>query len=366
VIEVKPLDNNSELRYIDFSTEALEREQALIESYQDEIIQQYGLDFTYFRREHDFIVPDGDINKYSDPIYGESVDAPYTLEMPVRAHLQVNSDEFLMAQLGMSTVGSSYTVSFMVKRFQEALRSRLGKEVTSTFTTEIEYELTQDDILNNEFAINTTIGNEAVSGKISSVMRLDGDLIFSSEMIQDSIAVNDAFITPDYYTGIYDTSGTISGQLVRNGNIITGTVTGDITYHIVKGINQFNPSFEIQPQVGDVLRLDNFTSGGSDNNIQEFEITRIRTSDLSSDDMNQLLASNVIFRCDLVRRSASHEDMQDIDGNLLGDLAEFETEDINNIHTQMIEDESNDLIDYETQDIDKLNTKLSNDVYGGY
>jgi len=350
------------VRFLDKSKNTAQIE--LLASWMEECIHMYGVDFIYFRRENDFFVNPTLSSVYSDYIYGESAVAPFNVSGEIIGILEVNADEFLMAQMGMSNLGSSYSIDFMVDGFTESFRHKIGKIDIAPFSGIVSGVVTSGSSVVSVSG-DLYSANADISGRTTQLLPLSGELNFLSTMEYALKPVNHRFAIPQFYEGFTPTTGNVSGMLTQIGDIVTGVVSGDIIYHTIPAELSLE-EWGIAPQVGDFFRMRDPIEPGI---YEEYEITRIRSKNLSEDGMNALLGT-YIWKADCVRREPSYENFKDTN-NELTELTQ-PTDKSNLWHNQIQDIKSDDLFDYTeahtTRDIDITNIDGQDisDVYGGY
>ena len=372
-------DTIKQIRFL--KQQNLEGEQLIQKGLYRETIIHHGIDVTYFRRELDFYHDGGGEN--ANQIYGETPNSKYTQSSDMIVFMTVNADNALLQTFGIET--SVTAEIFMMKDdFTESFRDKVGKEIS------VDIELPVEVTIRNYMG---TLTADFVSDKLKGSIELSmNDFFQGDESGTQSIDVSVApFRTaePHNYMLAVSTAyterkiegeftGTLTGGLSPLGNgILTGTLNATLTYYSEDESDNQAENWGIAPQVGDFIRFIEF--GNNDGNFEEYEITQINDKELTPGGLNPLL-DKYLWRCNVVRRTPSHEDIQvrDIDenGEPLGEdsdpvyidypVEEKYTQNNTTLHELLQEDASDSVFEYQNNDIDKIDTKRSDDVYGGF
>ncbi len=358
--------------------------QDLLKSYLSEIIYSYGVDVRYWRKAIDTFITPSISGEYYNHIYGELPSAPFSISGDMVVHLQVNNDEWMMAQMGITNTGS-YTISFLCDAFEESMRQKIGYETSGSFDGIVSGILLSGDLtgdlLSTQIPISGILTDGDINLQISENISLGDYENINSIPEYIGISPNSEFITPDYYENFVELSGNVSGSLdlveLSGAYILSGNVSGDIGYKNDVALMS-NPDWKMAPQVGDVFEM----MGGSPDLPKEmYSITRIIDKNLADEEMNQFLG-RYIWKCDCVREENSHEEFysNDKSGNKLENIGEYKEEGVNEnlwqkLDLQEISDEQ--IFDYEkpededdrTQadiDIQASNDEDISSVYGNY
>jgi hypothetical protein len=214
-----------------------------------------------------------------------------------------------------------------------------------------------------------------LSGDITSgyTVSISGD--YSEGFTRYPKLYHDQMYRPGAYTTrvvLGEVSGTYSGTLNSSlSGYLVGSATGTLGYYTEESRDGGGRDWLIAPKVGDFFRLDFYSNDDLEDNREEYEITQVVDRNLQVDGLNVHL-SKYVWQMACVRRDPSHEDVIGAIGNLddtldgSGTNEEEFTRDLEEIHNDWIEEESNELFDYSEDIIDEYDGLNSDDVYGGY
>jgi hypothetical protein len=356
----------SDLRYLQRSR--LKNEQELVRNYFREIIHTYGTDASYFRHNFNDTESSATFLNYT---YGERPSLEFLLSAGMIVYLEVVTDNILMNSFGFETNGDA--ICYIVKDdFTEQFRDLIGDINTDTFTSNFTV-----NVQNFSGVLNTNIINSDLSGYISGIFdNLTSGVVSGEHIIDSNAAYSDTYFTGKYAripvkysqymykSKAYSTratsgelSGTYYGYIDENGSgIISGSYTGNLSYHIedLPDNGVMEVKWKIAPQAGDFFRLD-----FSEENREEYEITKVYDKQLStSNSMNHLL-ERYIWRCDVVRRDPSYEFVASVTEEEEWTQSRKDISDLN----ELISDE---IFDYDNEPVDDVDGVNSDNVYGGY
>ena len=337
----------------------LHSEQDLQKNYFREIIHSYGIDCYYFRHDANFFEQPSAI--YVNYVYGEKTTMSYWLSSSMVVYMEMHGDSIILNKFGLETDADG-SCFILIDDFTEKYRDIIGTEKQDTFNTIITgnvsaffsepsgkiYNIDLDGFTSSHFDFGT-------SGNFNG--------IYSGEFIRTPKLYNNYV----YKSGSYNTRktlGTLSGlyscTVDESGNgFLSGEISGILQYHIEDPGKHGGPNWKIAPQVGDFFRLD-----FSDENHEEYEITRVYDRNLKSDGLNPLL-SKYVWKCDVVRRDPSYE-------SVVGDeTTEGHSEEEFTNDRQIVADfdkiVSDQIFDYDKQIVDNIDDKIDLDkVYGDY
>ena len=274
-------------------------EQDIIKGQTREMLSQYSIPVTYFRKQLDMST-----NKSIEKnIYGSS--QSYYLSADMNIYIQFGSDTDLLQKFGISNTMEAESF-FMIDDFTEQFRDSVGELKTDlfvgNFTTIIEdfsgyclSELYNEDISGNfsTSVVTTSSSTNSVSG------------ILSDEGFNVNIkSITDAYILPSYFDYTEPiTSGLVSGNYYGEVNehgqgTISGIVSGFVSYYVYPS-TVLDPNWYISPQVGDII-----VNGL--HNEEHYEISHVTDKQIEDDSISPLLG-HYVFRCSLVRKDPSHE-----------------------------------------------------------
>jgi hypothetical protein len=347
------------LRYL--KRNQLESEQQLQRGWYRELIHSYGLDASYFRHDATpFEEPSANGYCYT---YGEKANMSYWLSAGIVVFMESMGDAAILNKFGIETDGDM-DAYILIDDFTEQFRDTIGTAQLEDFTS---VTLTGtlsggEGILSATFdngdlkAYTSAFVSGFISGAISGlynegalrIPKKHHDLIYKSEAYEDR-----------RIDGIV--SGSWTGSLDMSGyGLVSGAVQAPLTYINDDPGKHGGPDWNIAPQVGDFFRLD-----FSDDNHEEYEITRLFDRDLNADGINHLL-DKYVWHITCVRRDPSYE-------NVIGDSIPGMETPTEEEHTNpplesnyRIETESNEIFDYELSASNDFDGIDCDDVYGAY
>jgi hypothetical protein len=346
----------NKLRFLKRSN--LQNAQKLQKEWFREIIQFYGIDTVYFRKYLDFYRdPSGSICDY---VYGESPTSEYYLSGDMIVYMEMLGDSFLLSKFGIETDGDA-AIYFTIEDFNQQFKDEIGVTVSGKFDDMVVSAL----VSGFDYNVSGTVSNSEISGFYSESLTTSasGNIIESIEVPVKILppAVNDKLAFPNYYDySDWDITGTLVGELKgfigpSGTGILKGPVSGILTYN-TKPAELRGPGWDkdIAPQVGDFFRID----FEDNNNYEEYEISRVSDRNLETDGLNPLLGK-YIWKCDVVRRDPSYEDV-------IGDIQEENQTTSKIEQNTWEEDVSNEIFEYDNTEVDLIDVENSDAVYGDY
>jgi hypothetical protein len=347
--------NPEELRFL--KRNQLEQEAKVISNYYRDIIRQMGIDCIYIKQDTEYpTIINPTLSAYEDIIYGEQNNMSYSASADMVVYMEVEQDLFALNQEG-SLPDSHYIVSFMIDEYASKFAYLVGGN--DEFKTALELSGAVD---NYSASLSSTFEIEGLSGIISYDFDLSGATSgFYTPTISD--------LTPDYqrevlinpyikesksYTITDDDNvvafiGDYTSNIDGNGDgVITSNVGGSLLYSSINSINRYRET--IRPSVGDIIRLD----FPAEVNFEEYEITQVYDRQLTDGGINPLL-HKYIYRCDMIRRTPSGEEIFGDDESMEAYAKDF----LDVIEkTQHAHDIISDEVDDYSDNVD--------DIYGGY
>lgn len=339
--------------------EDLEPQREIHRGYFREIIHQYGVDATYFRKDSNFYEsPSGAYVNYA---YGEETTATYFLSADVIIYMEMEGDSILMSKFGIETDGDANSY-ILIEDFTEQFRDLIGTErlyipdLTISACVESGYT-----------CLSAEVSSPGLEGKIEECLTFDLSALSPSGSFVSGVTIMPFERTPSVMNPFTKsspeyteqaTSGTVSGYysgfLDASGNgAISGDVSGNLIY-MGEPANNAGPNWEIAPQVGDFFRIQ-FHDGV---NNEEYEISRISDKDLISDGLNPLL-DRYIWKMSVTRRDPSYE-------LVIGENDEEPWTTDKSEQNVWHETESDEIFDYDIEPVDDVDGIGSDDIYGGY
>ena len=379
------------VRYL--RTRSLDQEQALYANYYKDLIENFGIEATYFRHETKFpnsldLTPSGE--GIENLIYGENTDPNYYLSGDMDIYIEVENDVFEMDKYGI-TPNENITIYFSVGDFNSRYASRLGGQRlftgSKTFTGSFSNSPTASAYtLTTPFVVSSRVSNSTKTNYASALATLSGTSFvnivntFGWTKSISSVPVGtiigglsqqhidfphmkiasgtgyklpiNPYIAEEKYYSVISGSDFVGSQFgsinfTSAASVVTfsGTLSTNINYYDPSSTSKYEEN--ISPQVGDFFRMQFF-----DDNQEEFEITQIMDDTLLSDGINPLLGVYV-WKCTAVRRIPSYEDV-------VGEQqteAEMFNDEIQNIQSTAIEKIADTIHDY---------TDGEDLIYGGY
>lgn len=339
-----------ELRYA--KLDALKEERALMNNYYQDIIRQYGVDLTYYRRDTDFSPSTNGIS--SEMIYGYKNKPTYTKKTNIRSFIDGNNMDynFLLNGVGFGP-SDKFTFYFGINDFAVSFVSELGQFQS--------FKVDECDgrayLREDREHITIPFSSEIMSGTIK--VHIDRDVIKkneSTEIINATVPCYSVAFNPyiyrsfstDYKDGYYSANIVVDYDSTR-GNNISYKVHGDILYS-----NFFENDriiTEIHPNVGDVVEIDYHTN---DMNSEQYEITEVISRKPTNSDGLSPFLGKYVYKCTAVRRIISGEDLP---------------------KEKNAEESHNKLTNYEKQRADEINSNYDwssenassdSNVYGKY
>jgi len=347
----------NEIRYL--KRDQTLKESLILKNYYTDIINQYGIDVTYFKQNTEYPkIINPTLSAMENIIYGENADIGYSLSADVVLYLEVEQNIFSFNQQG-SQPDQHYIGSMMIDTFASAFAQYLGGN------DEFNTNLNLSGVVNNySVTLSSDFNIDGLSGVIMNEFDLSGtpsgiytptisdlDPTFSREVpinpyIKDSKNLN---IVDDEHTvafiGEYDSDLDLSG----NGTI-TSTLSGSLLYASVNSVNRYVNM--IKPDVGDIIRINMF----DDVNFEEYEVTQVYDRQLIDGGVNPLL-HKYLYRMDMIRRTPSNE-------NISGDYDNMEPYAKELLDVVEKTNHAQSIISNEVYDYDEHNN--IDDIYGGY
>jgi hypothetical protein len=337
-------------------------ERKMQENYMREIINQFGIDVTYFR--HDAAFYEEPTSNYLDFTYGEDTTMTFNLRQKVVTFIDMQSDSVLMNRMGLET-NSDADCYIIIEDFTEQFRDMVGKPMFTNVSVHVTADIVcgkgtlRGDIKNGcldgfvEHDINVTF-EDGVHGEITDVP-FQRHVKKYNPFVKNSKEYGDRIV----HGGL---SGEWSGIIDEDGNgTVEGVLTGELFYYMGPPTSQA-PHWGIAPQVGDFFRLGFDEVNG---NPEEYVITQIEDRNLQNDGISPFLG-RYVWKMSIKRRDPSHEI---VIKDQCGDANEPEQEPwtVDNLRMgDLNEFMSDEIFDYNEERVDKVDGVKSDDIYGGY
>lgn len=290
----------SELRFLKNRNTQMQRD--VVENMYSDLIHTFGTDMIYYRRGYTFFQKDED-KKTADPVYGADPTSPYTLKANLVVLLENLSDSYLLNRFGIQSE-AEVQAYIGIRDFVERFKPILGREVQKQYSIKVKGKLGCEyvqGILNTPEIYGRVIGripkkiNEdsaTLTGMYFEPLPRPKDLAYKKSLGYDvgkcTASLFSALVNIDRKTG------NISGYAI--GSICHKTGYAD----------NHSSEYEIRPQVGDLLVLDN-----EDDMIQDkYEITRVDKRNQGSNLIYNPLLGNYCYIVTCVQHRDSYEDVK--------------------------------------------------------
>tara|TARA_A100001011_G_scaffold395142_1_gene489314 strand:+ start:1401 stop:2546 length:1146 start_codon:yes stop_codon:yes gene_type:complete len=333
------LRSNTNVKFL--RKNGLKQERKLFENYFHDLIQNYGLDTTYFR--HDIKFPEKidltpGLSGLENLIYGEAVDKSFYLSGEIPVYIDVQTDIFELNKFGIQPQ-ENLEIYFSVNDFNTRFSSQLGerkeyKEIisfsgtmpgtawqasgisysvpftASTRDYDEEYSIVRlenDPNEDSEYNLDLYKGAGLIGSISTTSPSASGNYQITSFGVNFDttkglkIPINPHIAQSDYYkiSGGSYTAGAF-GSITVGTSSYTGSAVIGALYYVQTPPNVYNRN--IQPNVGDFFRLQ------FKKRSQDYEITNIVDRTITPDGINPLLGKYV-WKCNAVRRIEDNETM---------------------------------------------------------
>lgn len=292
-----------ELRYI--KLDSVRQERAYFRNIWNDIINQYGIDVEYYRRNTNYVTPD----ESSAMLYGHNNVAVYDKKSNIRVKVEYNVYDFILNEQGF-VPNDNLVLYFGINDFATSFVDEIGQFK--------EYPLRPDIVegyakLDKDGCIRIPFETQIYSG-IAVVPIESGDTVKSNVFVEDveeptrrclSVAYNPyifrSFAT-DYRDGYYSLNLYCDYDASRGSRIkykLHGGVLYSDFFEDEEVVNK------IHPNPGDVIEINYHTN---DMDIEQYEITEVISRKPTAQDGISPMLGKCVFKCAAVRRIASHED----------------------------------------------------------
>lgn len=340
-----------ELRYI--KNEALVQERALMANYYKDLIDSYGVDVIYIKRDQ-FFETSG-IN--SDIIYGHQQSPKYSLSSNMISFMEVDNAIMSILDIGNTPVDevtfyfglTDFAVRFSneLSQFKEYPIDIIVGDCRLTKTV-LSGHFTSDVVSGNYlYNISGTIPASGITSEVSAIIPVE------------NIPKLDIAANPYIYQSFVSTiqGGYALPRLMINISKkpckYEYTLSGGVLYSSLELASKF--SNKIKPIAGDVIRIDFPNVDLYVGQCEEYEITEVvDRKPTSSDGINPLLG-RYIWKCKTKRRIPSYEKLN---GQDFSEQASQHQEDLLAKEQHNINSTFKDIFNY--SEVSKDN------IYGGY
>jgi hypothetical protein len=323
--------------------------------YYAEMVQMYGFDVKYFRRENDFYDPNGILQDdwLGDFTYGEDSFIEFNVPVDMKGLMDVGSDSYLFSMIGVESQGDG-KIFFTKEQFELDLLETSGIITSGDYNESFNITIDNLDAINinitgsfEDFTIefDDTINLNIISGAIDQTFEMiPTEISRDSVIINESIAGQKTYLKDWIMQSIF--SGSINEPNISIGDTISLNVNGNITYNRTKTLSE-SMGWKIAPAIGDFFRIT-----FPDTTYEDYEITNVTDRDINQDGISPLM-EKYVWKCTYTRRTA--------DSALLpsGHYEEPIYEDLNNTY-EIIEEKIKDEIFDEASD-----DNVDFDIYGG-
>lgn len=354
----------SELRFL--KNRNTETQRDVYRNMISDYINHNGVDVVYYRRGYSFFEKDKD-KKTSDPVYGADPTAPYNLKANMVVFIENLADSYLLNRFGIQTE-SEVQAYIGIRDFVERFKPILGREVQKQYSIRIKGSLDcgyVSGILNTPEIYGRVIGrvpkkvntnSATLTGLYFEPLPRPKDLLYKK-----SLAYDVCDCTASLFSAVVD--------IDQKTGCITGMAVGSITHKNGYADNQ-SSEYEIRPQVGDLIVLDNDASM-----LQEkFEITRVDRRAQGSNLIYNPMFDAYCYIVTCVQHRDSYEDVvveedhyiqDNLDSifNPSGSVAEKNELDSN---IEGIKERISENQEYAKDQFDYSQNDNKDDAYGGY
>lgn len=290
----------SELRYI--KLDSIKQERAYFRNIWNDIINQYGIDVEYYRRNTDYVTP----YETSSMLYGHNNVALYDKKSNIRVKVEYNVYDFVLNEQGF-VPNDNLVLYFGINDFATHFVNEIGdfKEYPIECPTEGYARIDKDGCIRVPFETKIYSG-------IAVVPVMQGQSI-KDVFVEDvdeptrrclSVAYN-PYICRSFATDYRD--GYYSLNLYCDYDATKGT---RVSYRLHGGV-LYSDFFEnekivnkIHPNPGDVIEINYHTN---DMDVEQYEITEVISRKPTAQDGISPMLGKCVFKCAAVRRIASHE-----------------------------------------------------------
>lgn len=293
----------SELRYI--KLDSVKQERAYFRNIWNDIINQYGIDVEYYRRNTDYVTP----NESSAMLYGHNNVAVYDKKSNIRVKVEYNAYDFILNEQGF-VPNDNLILYFGINDFATSFVDEIGqfKEYQIKGGVLEGYaKIGKDGCIRIPFESQIYSGDAVIpveSGK--KVERLFVEDVENPTKRCLSVAYNPyifrSFAT-DYRDGYYSINLYCDYDATKGGNKAKYKLYGGILY------SDFFEDEEvvnkIHPNPGDVIEINYHTN---DMDVEQYEITEVISRKPIAQDGISPMLGKCVFKCAAVRRIASHEE----------------------------------------------------------
>lgn len=342
-----------ELRYIKNS--ALVEERAIMANYHKDLIDSYGIDIIYIKRDP-FFETSG-IN--SDMIYGHQQNPTYTLSSNMVSFMEVDNAIMSLLDIGNVPV-DDVTFYFGLNDFAVRFSNELSQYKEYPITYLQDHCRCNVTTLSGKFTSPVVSGNYYYNIPVSSVPTtgyLTQEL--TAVIPVENIPRLDIAINPYIYQSFVST---IEGgyalprifiSITRKPNKYEYSLSGAVLYSSLEYACKF--SNKIKPIAGDVIRIDFPNVDLYAGQCEEYELTDvIDRKPTASDGINPLLG-RYVWKCKAKRRIPSYEKLN---GENFSEQASQHEQDLLSKEQHNINSTFKDIFDY-------ADTAKDN-IYGGY
>ena len=289
-----------ELRYA--KLDSVKQERAYFRNIWNDIINQYGIDVEYYRRNTNYVTPE----ESSAMLYGHNNVAVYDKKSNIRVKVDYNTYDFILNEQGF-VPNDNLVLYFGINDFATSFVDDIGcfKEYPIEGETEGYARLDRDGFMRIPFESKIFSGI-AVVPVVKGIIKKD---VFIEDVDDASrrclsVAYN-PYIFRSFATDYRD--GYFSLNLYCDYDATKG---GRIAYSLHGGI-LYSDFFEdeevvnkIHPNPGDVIEINYHTN---DMDVEQYEITEVISRKPTAQDGISPLLGKCVFKCAAVRRISSHE-----------------------------------------------------------
>lgn len=336
--------------------------QKVYKEYYRDIIQNYGSDLIYFRKDSRYY----EASSLANVTYGEDTTATHWSSAPMIGLMTVNNDAYTLNKFGIeaSTNGEVY---IGIEEFEENFVDTVGTSTSASITMPYSKRI-YGGIINevNSYASNIVCFSYPVNVEIPTGITSYTGSISTSAVTGNSKTINDLLAFQHVYPYTRNVSGNITGNLncvvdEYGDGICSGTLTANVFYNDYIDKNGCSQnSWKIAPMPGDFFRMGEFQLYEDDkpSNYEEYEVTTVYDRNITSAGLNPLLGTYV-WKIGIVRRDASNE----VVASPITEESQTADKSTQNIwHENM----SDTIFEYEKEEVDEIDKHQADSVYGLY
>jgi hypothetical protein len=336
--------------------------QKVYKEYYRDIIQNYGSDLIYFRKDSRYY----EESSLANVTYGEDTTATHWTSAPMIGLMTVNNDAYTLNKFGIeaSTNGEVY---IGIEEFEENFIDVVGTPTSGSHIINYSKKIYGGQLADvGTFASNIVCFNYPVAVQVPDGLTDYTTTIATSAVSGTSKTINDLLAFKHRYPYTRAVSGEVIGDLrcvvdEYGDGTCSGVLTANVWYNDYLDSNGCSQNaWKIAPMPGDFFRMAEFQlyEDGKPHNFEEYEVTTIYDRNITSGGLNPLLGTYV-WKIGIVRRDASNEVVA---SPTIEELQTTDKSEQNIWHENM----SDTIFEYENNEVDDIDKKQADSVYGLY